>query len=310
MRVIVVLVVVALSARVVADPDRDPQIAKRLFTEGRALYDQQKFIEACVLFEKSYQLDPAVGTRLNLAECAERDGKPRAAWLLWVAAADEFERDNDEARAKFARDRADALAGKLATVVVHIPRPNTRGLTLQIGGRSVEPATTVIERLEEGAIEVTVSAPRRETFSTRVTVATGGRVVVDVPKLQRIGTEPETDDQEPRPRTRLWWGLAGGCAGLTIASTIFAVYGHRRIVELESELVTTQAESDRVNADGAAWARRTNISVIAAITGAVLTTVFVVEGIRARRTAKRAATAVVVPVVTPRIAGATLELRW
>ena len=77
--------IAALAGRAVAD--RDPAVAKRLFSEGRVLYDQGKFIEACVLFEKSFELDPAVGTKLNLAECAERDDKPRAAWLMWTSAA-------------------------------------------------------------------------------------------------------------------------------------------------------------------------------------------------------------------------------
>ncbi|HUS27770.1 MAG TPA: tetratricopeptide repeat protein, partial [Kofleriaceae bacterium] len=40
----------------------------RLFEEGRALAKDGKYVEACATFEKSLQLDPAPGTKLNYGD--------------------------------------------------------------------------------------------------------------------------------------------------------------------------------------------------------------------------------------------------
>ncbi len=316
MRVFAVLAMVAAGVgAAAADRTDDRQIAKRLFTEGRVLVDQKKFIEACVLFEKSYQLDPAVGTRLNLAECAEREGKPRAAWLLWVSAADEFDRDGDE-RAAFARRRADALASKLATVEVHVTRPKTKGLTLRIGVREVAPAATVIERLEEGTITVTVTAPNREEFTKKVEVAVGEKVVVEVPKLARLVASTEPDEEEPAPKSKtgMWTGLAIGSGVLSAASVGLVFYFADRTETLEGKFRQANAIGDFEGAaqhqrEGEAAARNANIGIGVAIGAGAVTTFCIYKALQSRH-AKRPATSFVAPVVTPQVAGASLLLRW
>ena len=46
----------------------------KLFEEGRALAKAGNFTEACAKFETSLSLDPAVGTKLNFADCHEHLG--------------------------------------------------------------------------------------------------------------------------------------------------------------------------------------------------------------------------------------------
>ena len=294
--------------------DPNPDVAKRLFAEGRVLYDQGKFIEACVLFEKSYQLDPAVGTKLNLAECAEREQKPRAAWLLWISAADEFDRDGDK-RAGFARSRADALAAKLATVIVQLAKPKQAGITVQIAGREVAPMSEIIDRLDPGAITVAVRAPGREPFETTVTVALGGKITVEVPALLKIGGG---DEPAPKQARNPWWIASISTGALTAVAAGLYVYSYSQIKRVEADLDVATMESPpdvdevmRLNDEGFRWQTRARIGLGVMIGGAVVTAVLIVKARTVDR--KRAMTASrfqLIPVIEPRVAGAQLELSW
>jgi len=64
----------ALSPGVHADPSSQAA-AESLFSEGRAAMARGEYEEACEKFEASNQLDPAVGTVFNLANCNERRGR-------------------------------------------------------------------------------------------------------------------------------------------------------------------------------------------------------------------------------------------
>ncbi len=323
MRGIVALgLIAALSGRAVAD--RDPVVAKRLFSEGRVLYDQGKFIEACVLFEKSFELDPAVGTKLNLAECAERDHKPRAAWLMWTSAADEFERKSDK-RSKFARSRADALGPKLATVIVKLAKPKQRGLTIQIAGRVVAPALVIVDRLEPGAIKVVAQARERESFETVVTAVLGEKLSVDVPALAMVsGPDPDEEpDPPPDPPekppetppetmspTRNWWktaALAGGAVTvLSATGYLFAAFKIRSI-ERDIDAQMPPFDFDRINtlnSEGFTWQSRARTALGITAGLAVVTTALVLKA----RSVDRRAT--VTPMVSSQTVGAQLELRW
>ncbi len=197
----------------------DPE-ALRLFVEGRALADQGKYTEACQLYAKSYELERAAGTTLNLGDCAEREGKLRRAWLMYNAAASEYEKTQKPTRAKFARERANAVAAKLATVVLRIPGPRIEGLTIRIGDYEVPPAAEIVERLDPGQIPILVSAPGREPFSTTATVAGGSQVVFEVPVLRPIGGSADVRGGAPAPasprRQRSRVRLAAGAAGVGV----------------------------------------------------------------------------------------------
>jgi len=307
--IVVIAVLTAVASPATANP-KDPEAAKQLFVAGRTLHDQHKYLEACVLFERSYELDPAVGTRLNLAECAERAHKPREAWLLWMSAAEEFDRASDP-RAKFAHDHADALAPELGTIVVRVARPRTRGLALRIGDRKVEPAKTVIERVDAGTVHIKATAPRREPFETEITVATGEEVTVDVPKLHRRGpVDQDSDDDEDRPSAGLWWGLATGGAIVVIGGLGYEVYAAGRVRDIENGIEVYPTPQERDDA-GNTWATRANVAEVIAAAGLVVTTTCVIKGVLVRREARRAATSLrIVPVASRRLAGAMLRLSW
>ncbi|HEY4178922.1 MAG TPA: tetratricopeptide repeat protein [Kofleriaceae bacterium] len=85
----------------------DASDAKDLFNKGRALYKQEKYLDACPLFEQSLQLDAALGTELNLALCWSKIGKlSDAAKLLGVISS----KTNGAAEAQRHKIAQDALA--------------------------------------------------------------------------------------------------------------------------------------------------------------------------------------------------------
>lgn len=215
-RVITLVLLVFVSSISVANADNSAD-ATKLFSEAVALKDAGKYAEACGKFQASFELDkqagrPAPGTQLNLGECAEREGTLRKAYLLFddaekdygrrAKAAEaaiakdpssaELKRDLERAQAgqKLARQRADALAPRLAKVVVRIAEPGVAGLSIRIGDRSVSPAAEVIEYLDTGNVTITATAPQREPFSTSAKAESGKQVVVEIPALKGPGGAP------------------------------------------------------------------------------------------------------------------------
>lgn len=220
--------------------------ATKLFEEAGALKAEGKYAEACGKFEKSYALDtqagrPAPGTQLNLGECAERAGQLRKAYLLFDDAAAEYgrrakaaeaalakdpnsaelKRDLERANAgvRVARERVDAIAPKLAKVVVRIVEPGIDGLSIRIGDRVVPPAAEVVEYLDTGNVTITATAPSRSPFSSSVRAESGKQVVVEIPALAALGGS-KGEERGPigprRQRKRVLLAAAVGGTGVVL----------------------------------------------------------------------------------------------
>jgi hypothetical protein len=91
-----------------ADDDEDEPSAEaaKLFEEGRELANRGKADEACDRYARSYKLERAPGTALNLAECEERAGNWKRAFDLYTRAGKIFTKKKQGSRAKFANERA------------------------------------------------------------------------------------------------------------------------------------------------------------------------------------------------------------
>jgi hypothetical protein len=146
----------------------------KLFEEGRALAKDGKYAEACAKFETSLSLDPAVGTKLNFADCHEHLGHLARAYRLFTEAADAEQTSNPD-RSKYARGRADALAPKLGTVIVRVAEPD--GVTLTIAGRFVPAAAEVRDVVDPGPVAIADG----RGFVQTVSVTAGASVIVEVP---------------------------------------------------------------------------------------------------------------------------------
>src|SRR5262245_12750106 len=91
----------------------DAQQAEALFRDATSLVATGNYDEACRKLEQSDRLDPAIGTKFNLAVCLELSGRlARAARLFREVAAAATAAGKTE-RAKTALERSAALESRL-----------------------------------------------------------------------------------------------------------------------------------------------------------------------------------------------------
>lgn len=204
------MVLALLAGSVAADPAPVKTEADRLFDEGRNLAKQGNYVEACARFTKSFEIDHALGTELNLADCHEKLGHRRVAWRLFLAAADESERSDDTQRTAFARQRAEALAAQLTEVVINVAQPTATGLAITVAGHPVEPAPVIRDRTDPGTIEVIATLPGRPRFTATVTGQAGASLAVDIPAFGAPVAPPPPPTIARRRRSRVY--LAAGLA--------------------------------------------------------------------------------------------------
>jgi len=189
----------------------------KLFEEGRALAKAGKYREACAKFEKSLELDPAIGTQLNYADCHEKLGQYAEAWRLFDGAAD-AEKITNPTRAKFARERADALLPKVGVVVVQVESPATPQLAILLSGRSIKAAAVIREIVDPGSVVVTASATGGQAFEDTKSVDAGQTITITIPAFSEPSAkgEPSVDQPTKRRRSRVY--LAYGLGGVGAAS--------------------------------------------------------------------------------------------
>lgn len=187
------------AAVTVAQPSDSRANADLLFTQARDLAAKGNYVEACPKFEASLRLDPALGTRLNLADCYEASGKVASAWAMFRAAAD-VAKINRDPREQLASRRATALEAQLPKLIIRIDGPPTPGLTIVRSGAAIEPAMLgSATYVDPGRTVITASAPGFVDFTTTVEAKVGESVEVVVPPLSTVSTTATT--MAPSPTT-------------------------------------------------------------------------------------------------------------
>jgi hypothetical protein len=233
-RVLVAALVVGMLGTAAADSE-----SARLFEEGRALAKDQKWDEACARFAKSLELDRASGTLVNYADCQEHLGHLAQAWRLFDETARLSDKEGNAERAKFARDRAQALVPKTSTIVVKLASADVPGLTVAVAGHNATIAEEIREVVDPGDITVEVSAPNYRTFTKQEHAEAGLRIVVDVPKLESLGREEGGGATGERRRSRVLaaYTLGGvGAASLVTGILIGVVAKNRYDAEFEGTM--------------------------------------------------------------------------
>jgi hypothetical protein len=91
----------------------NPAAAEALFDQGRAALAEGDFDTACGRFRESDRLDPALGTRFNLADCEEKRGRLATAWSLFRGVVAQLA-DGD--------DRLPVAQRRLAALEPRVPR--------------------------------------------------------------------------------------------------------------------------------------------------------------------------------------------
>jgi hypothetical protein len=182
---------VLLEGLALAQPTPDQAVqAKQLFEDGRKLAGDSKWQQACDTFAKSYALDPAIGTELNIGDCQEHLGHLAIAWHMFDDAA---KKDTDADRVKYAHDRAATLAPKLATVTIKLPDPGVVGLVVKVAGNPVPPAAEITTMVDPGDVAIEVAAPGRAAETRSVQATAGQTAVVDLGSAAPPPSPPHPD---------------------------------------------------------------------------------------------------------------------
>jgi hypothetical protein len=224
---------VALASAVRAEEPSPAARAETLFQAGRQLMREGRYAEACPKLEESQHLDPAPGTRLNLADCWERAGRTASAQREFLAVSVDAEKNGEKERAAIARARAKQLENKLTKLALMVPA-EARVAGLQLFRNSVlvaEAEWSTPQPVDPGSFVIEARAPGRRNyrseFALRGDAATHN---LTIPTLVSNGAAPAASRAaEGSPTSRAVWlqrggiGLAGlGVVGLTLG-TAFGV---------------------------------------------------------------------------------------
>lgn len=123
---------------------------------------------ACARFRDSDRLDPAVGTRFNLADCEERRGRIATAWSLFRGVLSELAQDDD--RKPIAAERAKSLEPRLPRVTLLRTAETPAGVRVRVDGVELgEGSFGVPLPMDPGVHELGLlaadgAAPERSTF--------------------------------------------------------------------------------------------------------------------------------------------------
>lgn len=255
----------AISALAVAVSLQAPPAAAQraeatfLFDEGRAAMARRDYAAAISKLDQSQQLDPAVGTLLNLAECYALLGRTASAWSAYRDAASLAATTRQLERERYAARKAQELEPQLSRLIV-IVKPPARipGLSLTRNGVAlpealwgaaipVDPGAQHLEAKAPGYqtwkldVDVTDAAASRQVEMSELvaepaapsatTPAPVAAAPVTVPAAQPAAVARDRGEAQPGRSTLPtlgWVGLATGAVSLG-AGVFFFVDGRSKI---------------------------------------------------------------------------------
>jgi hypothetical protein len=286
----------------------DAAIAQSLFDEGRKLMAEKKYAEACPRLERSYKLDPATGTLLNVAVCHEDVGKTATAWNEFRDVVAKARRENREDRAKFAQEHIDRLKDRLSTLTVKQAGQEV-GLAWKLDDANVgTEALGIALPIDPGHHTVEAVAPGKTAWKATVDIVRDGETkTIEIPALALL---PAPVIQRSRGPSG-WVFVTGSVALLGFGA--MALGGIEALSSWSTRTAACGIGGDPnacsqagLNADGAArtWAIVSDIGLGVGATAAIATIIIAAVTVRGKGTAKEHAS--FAPVLTPTGAGIAL----
>ncbi|MDC3953903.1 hypothetical protein [Polyangium jinanense] len=155
--------------------------AEKLYQDAYVLALEGHHARACEMYEESDRLDPANGTKLELARCYEATARPASAWALYVAVAEaDKATGKNRAREAEARARADALDAELPRLVLMVPASvaDRKGLTITRDGVAVGEALWGTPMpVDLGKHTIRAIRPDKQAWESVVNVSRNGETV-------------------------------------------------------------------------------------------------------------------------------------
>ena len=199
--------------------------AQVLFDQGREAMVRRDYDTACQRFRESERIDPAPGTKLNLADCEEKRGRVASAWELFRAVMRELP-DSDE-RHGIAAARAAALEKRLPTLVLRLAAGAPSTTRVRVGRSEIGSGSFGVPLpLDPGKHTLVIEAPGHALRTVEVVLVEGGAQTVDVvPGTATVSPRPPPSASQAAPQKRsggtktLGYVLGGvGLVGIAVGS--------------------------------------------------------------------------------------------
>ncbi len=217
LRALVVLVATFAARPAFAAPTDEATTAEALFVAGREAVERGDYATACPKFAESDRLDPAAGTRINLADCEEHLGQLASAWRHWHEALEAL--GAGDGRTPLVKERVAALDRRVPRLTITLGH----GFDTARGARVVRDdvevglaSLSVPLPVDPGPHRVEVTAPDHEPTRKDVTLLEGQSVVlvVDVGAEKPRASSPTGAAASPFPFRPVGWAsvVVGGAS--------------------------------------------------------------------------------------------------
>ena len=182
--------VIALTLLAPAHARADEATAQLAYDQAEALRKQNKWSDACPLYEASYKADPLLGVLLHLADCHEHVGMVASAWLEFTDAID-LARQKHDSREASARKHADALAPKVSRLHLAPPAKLYPGLAVTRDGKDITVLVGSDMPIDPGDHQIVASAPGYVDWTTKISITTPGATTpLAIPELEKVPEKP------------------------------------------------------------------------------------------------------------------------
>lgn len=200
--------------------------AEALFNAARAAAQRGDHAEACARFRESQRLDPATGTLLNIADCAERLGQYVSAWESYMEALRLL--PSDDRRTPYAHKKLGEIEARLAWLSVRLVADAPANTTVVVAGIDLNRASIGVEfPVDPGDVALAVHADDHLPMIYALRLAEGehreltlgpGEELIRPPTLAgslttSLGFGPGRGET-PRLRTATWIAFGAAGAGL------------------------------------------------------------------------------------------------
>lgn len=202
-----------------AQSESDRAAAQALFDEAKQLRDKGDLAKACAKFAESLRLDPAVGTRFNLADCYERVGRLASAWTQFLEVESSTRLAGQTQRAAAAKERADALGPRLPKLRL-TPAERVAGLTIQVDGTELREAAWGIDvPVDLGTHQLAARAEGRVPWHRTIEIRAERELrTVTVPALAVAPVTDKTAGEAPSPSPPARGADQGGDSGSAVGA--------------------------------------------------------------------------------------------
>jgi len=220
--------------------------AESTFAEGVRLMKEDRCEEAIEKFRASELLEPASGTRLNLAYCEVKLGRIASAWFSYRRAITLAEQNNKPLHEQIAREQAAKLEADLPRLSINVPGGPQRSLTVELDGKVVPRETWGVSvPVDPGPHRIAAVLEDGSSWDTTVNLALTEHTVAELPPMPTLPAAPPPSDQAPlkparRPppdpspeqRTRVdrpQWALAVTAVGAATVAAGGALFVSARV---------------------------------------------------------------------------------